>query len=254
MNLNFNTKLAQGYSSNAQIARVLSENWVKENSFCPCCGNICLNEFENNRPVADFYCENCNEEFELKSKNGLFSNIITDGAYSTMIERINSNQNPNFFFLTYSKDLSVNNFLLIPNHFFTPNIIQKRKPLSENARRAGWVGCNVDITNVPESGKIFIIRNQKEVDKQNVVTSYNRTKSIKTNNIESRGWIMDVLNCVERIKNDDFTLNQVYQFEKELQIKHPDNKFVKDKIRQQLQYLRDKGFVEFTTRGNYKKV
>jgi type II restriction enzyme len=254
MNLNFNTKLAQGYSSNAQIARVLSENWVKENSFCPCCGNIYLNEFENNRPVADFYCENCNEEFELKSKNGLFSNIITDGAYSTMIERINSNQNPNFFFLTYSKDLSVNNFLLIPNHFFTPNIIQKRKPLSENARRAGWVGCNVDITNVPESGKIFIIRNQKEVDKQNVVTSYNRTKSIKTNNIESRGWIMDVLNCVERIKNDDFTLNQVYQFEKELQIKHPDNKFVKDKIRQQLQYLRDKGFVEFTTRGNYKKV
>ena len=113
MNLNFNKSLAQGYSSNAQIARVLTENWVKENSFCPCCGNVYLSDFENNRPVADFYCSNCKEEFELKSKNGLFSNIITDGAYSTMIERINSNQNPNFFFLTYSKEFSVNNFLLI---------------------------------------------------------------------------------------------------------------------------------------------
>lgn len=85
MNLNFNTKLAQGYSSNAQIARVLTENWVKENSFCPCCGNVYLNDFENNRPVADFYCINCKEELNLK-QNGLFSNIITDGAYSTMIE------------------------------------------------------------------------------------------------------------------------------------------------------------------------
>lgn len=254
MNLNFNTKLAQGYSSNAQIARVLTENWVKENSFCPCCGNIYLNDFENNRPVADFYCEHCKEEFELKSKNGFFSNIIADGAYSTMIERINSNQNPNFFFLTYSKELTVNNFLLIPNHFFTPNIIQKRNPLSENARRAGWIGCNVDISNVPESGKIFIIKNQKEIDKQNVVASYSRTKSIKTTNIESRGWIMDVLNCVDRIDTNDFSLNQVYQFEKELQIKHPENNFVKDKIRQQLQHLRDKGFIEFTARGNYRKI
>ncbi len=254
MNLNFNTKLAQGYSSNAQIARVLTENWVKENSFCPCCGNIYLNDFENNRPVADFYCDKCKEEFELKSKNGLFSNTITDGAYSTMIERINSNQNPNFFFLTYSKQFSVNNFLLIPNHFFTPNIIQKRKPLSDNARRAGWIGCNVDISNIPESGKIFIIKNQKEVEKQQVIDNYCRTQSIKTTNIESRGWVMDVLNCIDRIDAVDFSLNQVYQFESELQTKHPDNNFIKDKIRQQLQYLRDKGFIDFTTRGNYKKI
>ena len=101
MNLNFNTKLAKGYSSNSQIARILTENWVKENSYCPCCGTLPLNEFENNRPVADFYCKKCSEEFELKSKSGKLSNTITDGAYSTMIERINSNQNPNFFFLTY---------------------------------------------------------------------------------------------------------------------------------------------------------
>ena len=54
MNLNFNIKLAQGYKNNSQIARVLTEHWVKENSYCPCCGNLPLYEYENNRPVADF--------------------------------------------------------------------------------------------------------------------------------------------------------------------------------------------------------
>lgn len=69
MNLNFNIDLAEGYTSNSQIARVLTENWVKENSYCPNCGQLPLNDFENNMPVADFYCLNCKEEFELKSKN-----------------------------------------------------------------------------------------------------------------------------------------------------------------------------------------
>ena len=32
------------------------------------------------------------------------------------------------------------------------------------------------------------------------------------------------------------------------------NNFIKDKIRQQLQLLRDKGIIEFVGRGNYKKV
>ena len=72
--------------------------------------------------------------------------------------------------------------------------------------------------------------------------------------MESRGWILDVLNCIEKIPNKDFTLNEVYKFEDELKLKHPLNNFIKDKIRQQLQYLRDKGFIEFISPGHYKKI
>jgi type II restriction enzyme len=46
----------------------------------------------------------------------------------------------------------------------------------------------------------------------------------------------------------------MYEFVKELSVKHLGNNNVEAKIRQQLQFLRDKGFVEFTTRGNYKKI
>jgi type II restriction enzyme len=254
MNLSFNTKLAGGYKSRAQIARVLTENWVKDNSYCPCCGEVQLNEFENNRPVADFYCKKCSEEFELKSKNGKFSNIINDGAYSTMIERINSNQNPNFFFLTYSKNWSVENFLIIPKQFFTPEIILKRKPLSSTAKRAGWIGCNIDISNVAEAGKVFLVKDTEVIDRKAVANSFNQTMFLREKSSDAKGWILDLMICIDAIKKNDFTLDEIYQFENKLKLKYPNNKFIKDKIRQQLQVLRDKGIIEFVGRGNYKKV
>ena len=50
-----------------------------------------------------------------------------------------------------------------------------------------------------------------------------------------------------------FTLDEIYKFEKILRTKYPSNNFVKDKIRQQLQILRDKGVISFMGRGVYKK-
>lgn len=256
MDLILNTTIAEQYTSSSQRIRVITEDWVSRNLFCPICGRPILSHYENNRPVADFFCEDCKSDFELKSKesnSGDLGRKIVDGAYDTMISRITSLQNPNFFFLTYS-DNRVNNFVLIPNHFFVPDIVEKRNPLSLTARRAGWIGCNINIENIPESGKIFIVKNDQEIDKNQVIANYKRAEALQTNNLESRGWIMDVLNCVGRIGTDDFSLSQMYAFVEELQRKHPENNFIKDKIRQQLQILRDKGFIEFSERGIYKKI
>ena len=71
--------------------------------------------------------------------------------------------------------------------------------------------------------------------------------------IRDRGWMLDVLNCVNIIEDRDFTLEQMYSFEKMLAEKHPDNHHIKDKIRQQLQMLRDNGIIEFIGRGRYRK-
>lgn len=99
MNLNFDLSLSKDYKNNSQISRVLTENWLKINCYCPNCNEPHLKEFENNKPVADFYCNSCCEEYELKSKKGIkVGKKIVDGAYSTIIERINSDSNPNFFF------------------------------------------------------------------------------------------------------------------------------------------------------------
>lgn len=255
MNLNFNINLADSFTSFSQIARVLTENWVKENSYCPNCGRDKINEYPNNQPVADFFCEFCKEDFELKSKNGKLDKKINDGAYSTMIRRITSDLNPNFFFLTYSKNAwRVNDFLIIPKHFFQPEIIEKRKPLSETARRAGWTGCNIDLQRIPDLGRIFLVKNSIVADKRNVLETWNKTISLREKSIEAKGWTLDVLKCVDRIDTNEFSLDEVYKFEAELKAKHSENNFVKDKIRQQLQILRDMNIIEFVSRGKYRKI
>lgn len=252
--MKFDTKLAEGYTSKSQIARRLTEDWVLRNSYCPNCGEIPLLEFENNRPVADFYCNSCVEEYELKSKSGKISNTITDGAYSSMISRINSENNPNFFFLTYNKNWSVENFLIIPKQFFTSDIIIKRPPLASTARRAGWVGCNIDISKISDSGKVFLVKNTEIIDSKKVNTYFKKTLFLRKKKKDSRGWLIEIIKCIDSIPKESFTLDDVYQFEDQLSIKFPQNNFIKDKIRQQLQVLRDKEIIEFVSRGRYKKL
>lgn len=62
------------------------------------------------------------------------------------------------------------------------------------------------------------------------------------------------MKCIESLDAKEFTLQEIYNFENTLKSKHPDNNFIKDKIRQQLQLLRDKGYLEFISPGNYKRI
>ncbi|MGO3641833.1 MAG: DpnI domain-containing protein, partial [Psychrobacter sp.] len=166
---------------------------------------------------------------------------------------INSEDNPNFFLLTYSKELTVNNFLIIPKQFFKPDIIIKRKPLSATAKRAGWVGCNIDLRQVPESGKVFLVKNQQVIPRDDVTQQFQKTLFLRKQTNASRGWTLDVWQCIDRL-DTDFSLKQVYTFADELKRKHPKNKHIQDKIRQQLQVLRDRGIIEFVSRGYYRKL
>ena len=61
---------------------------------------------------------------------GKSGNKINDGAYSTMIERINSSTNPDLFILNYSETLQVTDLLLVPKFFFIESIIEKRRPFT----------------------------------------------------------------------------------------------------------------------------
>ena len=64
-----------------------------------------------------------------------------------------------------------------------------------------------------------------------------------------KGWLFDVMNCIEKIGKTGFTIDEIYSFEASLQKKHKNNKHIKAKIRQQLQILRDKNFLEFTEKN-----
>ena len=256
MDLLFNTRLARGYTSESQKTRVLTEDWVYKSIYCPNCGRLKIDSYTNNKPVADFHCIDCKEDYELKSKKDAVGIKIVDGAYITMIERLQSNNNPNLFLLNYNiLDYSVKNFFVIPKHFFVPEIIEKRKSLAPTARRAGWVGCNILLHKIPQTGKIFYVRNGQVEPKERVLSEWQKTLFLREEKqIAAKGWLLDVMRSVEKIDKREFVLDDVYAFKDELSQLHPTNKHIKDKIRQQLQVLRDKGYLEFTARGRYRLI
>ncbi|MCX6759170.1 MAG: restriction endonuclease [Candidatus Nealsonbacteria bacterium] len=254
MNLSFDIKLANEYTSSPQKIRVLTEDWVDKQAYCPNCGHLDIDKYENNKPVADFFCSNCREDYELKSKKDSVGTKIVNGAYRTMVERLRSTNNPNFFLLNYDlSDFSVLNFLVIPKHFFIPEIIEKRKPLALTARRAGWIGCNILLQSIPQTGKIFFIKDKQVEPKEKVLAEWQKTLFLREEKeIKAKGWLLDIIRCVEKLGKQEFTLDDVYTSDKELGRLHPENKHIKAKIRQQLQVLRDKGYLDFVSSGYYR--
>lgn len=253
MNLNLDKNLISNYNNSSQKARVFTEAWALQEIYCPNCGEY-LFEYNNNKPVADFYCSRCSEDFELKSKKGRLGKKVSAGAYSKMIERINSSQKPNFFFMSYFLEpLNVNDFFVVPKHFFVSDMIEKRKPLSDTALRAGWIGSNIMFSQIPKAGQIFYVENSKIIPKKDVLDKWQKTiflKQIKQS--ESKGWILDIMNCIDSLDKKEFSLQEIYNFEEDLSVIHPENKNIKPKIRQQLQFLRDKEYLEFIGDGIYR--
>jgi type II restriction enzyme len=241
------------YTSEPQKARVITEAWVKRQVFCPNCGALNIQKHPNNKPVADFYCANCREEFELKSQKTKFGAKIVDGAFRAMCARLAANDNPNLMLMNYNPSArAVTNLFVVPKHFFIRDIIEERPPLAATARRAGWVGCNILLKAIPESGKIYLLRDGVEAPRDLVLEKWQQTLFLRDANVDARGWIIEVMKCVEAIGRPDFDLEDVYAYERHLSEIYPKNRHVKQKIRQQLQVLRDHGFLEFLGRGHYR--
>jgi len=242
------------YISGSQNARAWSERWVRDEMYCPNCGNARIAQFKANRPVADFLCLECAEEYEIKSQKNSFGNKVLDGAFRTMRERLVSSNNPNLVLINYDVRLfSVTNAFIIPKHFFVPEIIQERAPLAPTARRAGWIGCNILLNRIPKAGRIFFVRNGQVEPKDTVLALWKRTLFLREESDASKGWLMEVMSCVDAIGKTEFSLSEVYDFEDRLSALYPNNRHVKQKIRQQLQVLRDHGYLDFVSRGYYRR-
>lgn len=249
-----NDKDTSGYHSSSQKIRILTESWFLKSAFCPSCGTS-LEQTKNNSKACDFICSECKEQFELKSKNGSIGKKIINGAYASLIARLNSHNNPNLCVLQYNRDYSVENCFVVPKYFFTESTIEKRKPLSQTARRAGWVGCNILIGQIPDFGRIHYIKNSLKIARNEIIKSWKNTTFIKDRpDNAKKGWLLDTITCIEKIESKEFSLDELYKFENFLKINHPNNRHIKEKLRQQLQILRDNGYLEFLSRGKYKVI
>ena len=157
-----------------------------------------------------------------------------------MMEAIREDRAPSYFFLHYDfATWSVRNLLLVPSFAFPPSAIIKCPPLSATARRAGWVGCNFDLSRVPAEARISVVTEKKVVPAPEVREKFKMVKPLKELSVKERGWTLDVLNGVRSLGKQEFTNGDAYTLARQLEQLHPDNRHVRDKIRQQLQGLRD---------------
>ena len=69
---------------------------------------------------------------------------------------------------------------------------------------------------------------------------------------KGKTWTSDVLYCVQNLNKKEFSLSDIYSYKDYLAKLHPNNCHIKDKIRQQLQILRDKGIIRFEGNGKYE--
>ncbi|MEO7026311.1 MAG: DpnI domain-containing protein [Caulobacteraceae bacterium] len=241
------------FVSGSQRARVWTETWVSDHLFCPSCGSPRVSRFPSNQKVADFYCAICTEEYELKSQRGRFGARVVDGAFGAMCARLAESNNPNLILMNYDfVRLGVTDLFFVPRYFFVREIIQERKPLAPTARRAGWIGCNILLGEIPESGKIHYVRDGQVAPRELVMRQWRETAFLKNETTSARGWLIEVMKCVERLGTEVFTLEEIYAFEERLNDLYPGNHNVRAKIRQQLQVLRDCGYLSFTSRGRYQ--
>ena len=253
MNLQLPTEGLDRYKSNSQRARVCTEPWGLANLYCPACASPRIESLPVNTPAHDFKCPSCLAWFQLKSKCSAFGRRVQDGALDSMNRSIIADRTPNLFLLQYKfPEMVVENLVLIPHFVFSTSILEKRKPLSPTAQRAGWVGCNFLLDRIPRDGQLHVIQNGKVAPAAEVREAYARLRPLENLTIEKRGWTLDVLNVVRSLNKKEFSLADVYAHANELAKLHPQNAHIPDKIRQQLQVLRDLNLVEFLSPGSYR--
>lgn len=243
----------------SQRIREMSEAWAARSLWCPSCMGP-LDRAPAGLASLDLLCSTCTLEFELKAKrvarNRGEVQSLTGGAYGATLRRFGeAGGGPNLILVEYAASTyEVLRATLFPSFYLVPSILDPRRPLRPGSRREGWQGCHIRLHRIPPTGRLMLVDEGVLADPTGLRGQWRALVALQERTPStSRGWLVDVLRVVESLPTD-FTLADVYQAEGELAALHPGNSNVRPKIRQQLQRLRDAGWIVFRGSGGYSKT
>lgn len=258
MDLRLDLAVADGYKSRSQIARRLTEDWATRNLYCLACASAHLDAAKANTAVWDYSCSACGAVYQLKSQNKPFGRRVSNSEYYTKMRAIAAGRAPHYAFLQYSIPAgAVTNLFVVPGHFLSPAVVERRAELSDDAQRRGWVGSNILLERLPEEGRVQVVESGVSRSPVQVRDDWQRYQFLAG---KKGGWAADVLSCIRVLEREtqarEFTLQDFYQrFEAELASRHTDNRNVQAKIRQQMQVLAKGGVLLFVDRrGRYRVI
>ena len=249
-----------GYASARQQARRITEAWAEHNLFCVACTADSLRRAKDNRPVWDFQCSDCGSRYQLKSSKAPFKAKVANSAYEKKMEAITNGVVPHYAFLHYREhSWTALDLFVIPSHFISRRVIERRKPLPAGTHREGWVGSNILLGRIDHTARVNLLVRGVPRSSAEARAEWDRFRFVGEGEGAMGGWTADVLSCVHEMRREtgieEFTLQDFYaRFGSDLAALHPGNQNVTAKIRQQLQVLRDRNVLEFLEPGRYKLV
>jgi type II restriction enzyme len=147
--------VSTNWKSKSRIIGEAGEIYIKNNLQCQRCNIQDFDKCKTNEPSKDLVCNNCGQRYQIKAansktkKNDDNSMKIMGGEYSTTINNIN--QEIDYLIIIYENNTNtykIKNIYYIKKENITTNCIVPRKPLSQNAKRAGWQGCYIMLKNI----------------------------------------------------------------------------------------------------------
>jgi type II restriction enzyme len=252
MNLTCDVSLAANYKSSSQQARVISEGWFLKNVYCLACDADEVRKTPANTKATDFVCPKCKHHYELKAFKRRPLRSLPDGAFKSMMQLVTSGEAPTLCLLEHTVEWQIRSLTAFHSSFLIPEVVEKRPPLAPTARRAGWVGCNIRLDHIASDGEIAVVDDGVVQSVAEVRKRFQRFLPLAGKSAEQRGWTLLTLRMVRGLKKNSFNLQDLYALESDFARVYPENRHIKDKIRQQLQILRDLGVLAFEERGEYR--
>lgn len=122
-------KQETGWKNPSRLMGEACERYVVQEVRCPRCTGTFV-RFPTNEKFKDIYCNHCFQSFQIKK--GKDTNCLLGGDYFTTINNL---KQVDFLVVKPSGTFH------IPHERIKKHMVVPRKPLSANARRAGWRGC-----------------------------------------------------------------------------------------------------------------
>ena len=145
-------KESKGWSSPSKIIGEAVEDCIITLP-CQICNEVSLSKCKVNEKSKDVKCEKCLAQFQIKATKHKSSNSsslkLLGAEYNTTLSSIKEN-NIHYLILLYSvsdNKYVINDVIFIDKENINESCIKPRKPLSANAKRAGWQGCNLEFNN-----------------------------------------------------------------------------------------------------------
>ena len=169
-----------------------------------------------------------------------------------MMHRVISGTAPTLCLLERTEEWRIRSLTAIHFSFLVPDVVEKRPPLGLTARRAGWVGCNIRLDQIASDGEIEVVADGVVQPVTDVRRRFQRFLPLSKKSAAQRGWTLLTLRLIRSLEKNSFNLQDLYALENEFAVVYSENRHIKDKIRQQLQILRDLGVLAFEGRGEYR--